>query len=113
ALDDQGAPTGTIPDDDSNAEAVRKIVSDIAGGVSGQIKIMHRAAYLLSIVGECWIGLVVRDASRETANGTNELPVDITRPGYQLEQWHVFGREDIKSAQSGIELKLPDGTKHE
>lgn len=113
ALDDQGAPTGTIPDDDSNAEAVRKIVSDIAGGVSGQIKIMHRAAYLLTIVGECWVGLVVRDASRETANGTNELPVDITRPGYQLEQWYVFGREDIKSAQSGIELKLPDGTKHE
>jgi hypothetical protein len=113
ALDDQGAPTGVIPDDDSNAEKVRKIVSDIAGGVSGQIKIMHRAAYLLSIVGECWVGLVVRDASRETATNGTELPVDITRPGYQLEQWYVFGREDIKSSQSGIELKLPDGTKHE
>jgi hypothetical protein len=113
ALDDQGAPTGVIPDDDSNAEKVRKIVSDIAGGVSGQIKIMHRAAYLLSIVGECWVGLVVRDSSRETGPNGAELPVDITRPGYQLEQWYVFGREDIKSSQSGIELKLPDGTKHE
>lgn len=113
ALDDQGAPTGSIPEDDSNAETVRRIVSDIAGGVSGQIKIMARAAYLLTIVGECWIGLVVRDETRETTSEGNDLPVDLSRPGYQLEQWYVFGRNDIKSGISGIELKLPDGTKHE
>lgn len=113
ALDDQGEPTGTIPEDDPNAERVRQIVNDIADGVSGQIKIMARASYLLTVVGECWIGMVVRDASRETAIDGNTLPVDITRPGYQVEQWYVFGRDDIKASQSGIELKLPDGTKHE
>lgn len=113
ALDEQGAPTGSIPDDDPNAERVRQIVNDIAGGVSGQIKIMARAVYLLTVPGECWIGMVVRDASRETGYEGNTLPVDINRPGYQLEQWYVFGKDDIKASNSGIELKLPDGTKHE
>lgn len=113
ALDDQGAPTGMIPDDDPNAEKVRRIVWDIAGGVSGQIKIMHRASYLLTVVGECWLGMIVRDASRETAIDGNELPVNIGRDGYQLEQWYVFGKEDIKASSNRIELKLPDGTKHE
>lgn len=113
ALDAQGAPTGSIPEDDPNAERVRQIVNDIAGGIAGQIKIMSRASYLLTVVGECWIGMVVRDTSRETVIDGNQLPVDINRPGYRLEQWYVFGRDDIKSSTSGIELKLPDGTKHE
>src|SRR5690606_1150306 len=113
ALDEQGAPMGSIPDDDPNAERVRRIVNDIAGGASGQAKIMARAVYLLTVPGECWIGMVVRDASRETGYEGNTLPVDITRPGYQLEQWYVFGKDDIKASNSVIELKLPDGTKHE
>lgn len=112
ALDDKGTPTGGIPDDDPNADTVREIVRDIAGGAVGQIKIMRRAAYLLTVVGECWIGLVVRDASRETSIDGN-APVDLTRPGYQLEQWYVFGRDEIKAGSSNIELRLPDGTKHE
>lgn len=114
ALDEQGAPMGEIPEDDSNAEKVRKIVNDIAGGVTGQAKIQERAAYLLSVIGECWVGMIVRDASRETAiDGTPTLPVDITRPGYLLEQWYVFGKEQINSTSNGLELRLPDGTKHE
>jgi hypothetical protein len=113
ALDDNGAPTGTLLEDDPNAETVRQIVSDIAGGAAGQAKILKRAAYLLAVVGECWIGLVVRDPAREESNDGNMLPVDITRPGFQLEQWFVFGQQQIGSSANTIELKLPDGTKHE
>lgn len=113
ALDDQGAPLGHIPDDTPSADTVRKIVNDIAGGVSGQAKLIHRAAYLLTVVGECWAGMVVRDAAREQSPDGNDLPVDLSRPGYALEQWYVFGRDQIKSSSSGIELKLPDGSKHE
>lgn len=112
ALDDQGAPTGSLDPDDPNAERVRKFVNDIAGGVSGQTKIVHRMAYLLSVTGECWLGLVVRDASRESALDGNVLPVDLNRPGFQLEQWYVFGRDEIKAGSNEIELRLPDGTKH-
>lgn len=113
ALDEQGAPMGDIPDDDTNAQRVRQIVNDIGGGVSGQAKIIQRTSYLLTVVGECWIGMVVRDAAQEETDTGNELPVDISRPGYQLEQWYVFGREQIKANSNGIELKLPDGTKRQ
>lgn len=112
ALDDQGAPTGNLDPDDPNADRVRKFVNDIAGGVSGQTKIVHRMTYLLSVPGECWVGMVVRDATRETALDGNVLPVDINRPGFQLEQWYVFGRDEIKAGSNQIELRLPDGTKH-
>lgn len=113
ALDDQGAPTGSLDPDDPNAQRVQEIVQGIAGGVSGQIKIMHRAAYLLSSVGECWIGVVLRDASREISiDGPGILPVDLNRPGYELEQWYVFGRDEIKAGNNTVELKLPDGTRH-
>ena len=113
ALDDQGAPMGDIPEDDPNAEKVRAIVNGIGGGVSGQSKLIQRTAYLLSVVGECWIGMIVRNAAREETTDGSPLPVDLTRPGYQLEQWYVFGKEQITTSVKGIELKLPDGSKHE
>lgn len=114
ALDDQGAPTGDIPEEDPNAEKVRDIVAAIGGGVTGQAKLVHRFAYLTSVVGECWIGMVVRDEAREETTDGSPLPVDLSRPGYQREQWYVFGKEQITtSSLGGISLKLPDGTKHE
>lgn len=113
AMDEQGAPMGDIPEDDPNAQKVRDIVNSIGGGVSGQAKLIQRAAYLLSVVGECWIGMIVRDAAREETIDGLALPVDISRPGYQLEQWYVFGKEQITSTPSGVILKLPDGSKHE
>jgi hypothetical protein len=112
ALDDQGAPTGSLDPEDPNAEKVLQIVNDIGGGASGQSKLVRRTAYLLSVVGECWVGLIVRNAAREETTEGNSLPVDLSRPGYQLEQWYVFGREQITQSSSTIELKLPDGTKH-
>lgn len=112
ALDPQGAPTGDIAEDDPHAETVRKIVRDIGDGVAGQAKLVDRAAYLLSIVGECWIGLVVRDPERETDSTGTGAPLDITRPGYPVEQWLVFGRDEIRSDSTAIVLSLPDGAKH-
>lgn len=112
ALDEQGAPTGSIADDDPNAVKVRQIVTDIAGGASGQARIIRRAAYVLSVPGECWIGMVVRDPSREETPDGSGLPIDVTRPGFQREQWYVFGRQQINVSNSEIELKLPDGSKH-
>lgn len=113
ALDDQGEPMGTIPDDDPNAKKVRDIVNAIGGGVSGQAKILHRSAYLLSVPGECWVGMVVRDAAREETYVGTPLPVDLDRPGFQREQWYVFGKEQISSSSSSLVLRLPDGSKHE
>ena len=112
ALDDQGAPTGSLSEDDSNADTVRQIVNDIAGGVSGQAKLIQRLALLLSVTGECWVGMVVRDAAREETPDGSPLPVDLSRPGFAREQWFVFGKNQISSTSNGIELKLPDGTKH-
>lgn len=113
ALDDQGVPMGDIPEDDPNAEQVREFVSAIGGGVSGQAKILQRCAYLLSVVGECWIGMVVRDTAREETYAGTPLPVDLTRPGFQLEQWYVFGKEQISASSTTVVLRLPDGSKHE
>jgi hypothetical protein len=113
ALDESGEPTGEIPEDDPNAETVRAIVNAIGGGVSGQAKLIQRLAYLLSVPGECWVGMVVRDEAREETTDGQPIPVDISRPGYQREQWYVFGKEQISSTPNGIELRLPDGTKHE
>lgn len=113
AVDDQGAPTGSLADDDTNAEKVRAIVNDIAGGVAGQAKLIRRAAYLLSVPGECWIGMLVRDPGREEVTDGVPAPVDVTRPGFQREQWFVFGREQISKSSDTLVLKLPDGTKHE
>lgn len=113
ALDDQGEPMGSIPEDDPNAEKVRDFVNAIGGGVTGQAKILQRTAYLLSVVGECWIGMVVRDAAREETYAGTPLPVDLERPGFQLEQWYVFGKEQITASSSSLVLRLPDGSKHE
>ena len=113
ALDAHGAPTGSLADDDPNATRVREIVNDIAGGVVGQARLIHRAAYLTSVVGEYWVAMIVRDAARETAVDGTMIPVDISRPGYDREQWYVFGREQLSQASNSIALKLPDGTKHE
>lgn len=113
ALDDQGAPLGSIPEDDPNAETVRRVVNDIAGGASGQTRVVQRAAYLLTVVGECWVAMVVRDPEREVGPAGGPLPVDVMRPGFQREQWYVFGSDQINSGPQGIELKLPDGTTHQ
>lgn len=112
AMDDEGAPMGDIPDDDPNAEKVRQIVNAIGGGASGQAKMIHRAAYLLSVVGECWVGMITRNKAKEETPDGSPLPVDLSRPGYQIEQWYVFGKEQITALPGGIQLKLPDGTKH-
>jgi hypothetical protein len=112
AMDEQGEPTGGIPDDDPLAAEIRKIVNDIASGITGQAKLVRRTAYLLSVVGECWIGMVVRDPSREEVPGGQPLPTDLNRPGFQREQWYVFGKDQIAASSQEIQLKLPDGTKH-
>lgn len=113
ALDESGAPTGNIPDDDPNGPIVQSIVADIAGGVSGQSRMLKRAGYLLSVVGECWVGMVVRDLSHEHNPDHSAPVVDVNRPGFDREQWYVFGREQITTGGAGkLELKLPDGSIH-
>lgn len=112
AMDEQGEPTGGIPDDDPLAAEIRKIVNDIASGITGQSKMVRRTAYLLSVVGECWIGMLVRDSSREEVPGGLPLPIDLNRPGFQREQWFVFGKDQIAASSQEIQLKLPDGSKH-
>lgn len=113
ALDESGEPVGSIPDDDPNAARVRELAADIAGGAAGQAQLMQRFAFLVSVIGECWIGVIQRDVSREEMPDGTPLPPEIGRPGYPAEQWLVFGREQISNTPNGLTLKLPDGVNHE
>jgi hypothetical protein len=55
----------------------------------------------------------VRDPAREESPDKTQPPIDVNRPGFQREQWFIFGRNQINVSGMGkIELKLPDGTKH-
>lgn len=113
AVDDHGAPTGSLADDDPNAERVRAIVNDIGGGIAGQSRLIRRGAYLTSVTGEYWVVMVVRDPAREETPDRSALPFDPNRPGFQTEQWYILGRNQITVGGGGkVELKLPDGVRH-
>lgn len=85
-----GSPTGRTDD-----AAVQAIVRDIAGGVTGQAAILRRFATLMTIPGEGFIAIIVRD----TEHGTGE-------------EWHVLSREEITRRNNRITLLLPDGGTH-
>lgn len=113
-LDENGKPTG-----DTDDTVVRDIVRDIAGGVTGQSAILQRHVFLLTIPGECWGAMLVRDPSREeNSDGSpvvaSELEALIGRSedGGFPEEWFTFGRDEISFRGQGIQLTLPDGRRH-
>lgn len=108
ALDDKGEPTGEV-DDSAEAEAVRRIVHAIGKDIAGRSNMLKRMALLLSVPGECWVGMIVRDPDPRV---TIETPEDLRDLIEATEQWFVFGRTQISSTGRRIDLTLPDGTKH-
>lgn len=85
-----GQPTGSIED-----EEVAQIVADIAGGPAGQSQMLGRLATFLTVPGDGWVAVIVR----ETTTG-------------EVEEWHVLSSEEITRRGTDIYLSLADGDSH-
>lgn len=111
-----GKPTGNVEDENPEAERVRQIVNDIGGGPAGQSQLLKRGVYLMTIPGEYWAAMIVRDPTREEEPDGSAValtPAALRNPAAAaLEQWYVFNRDEIKTKGEDIVLTLPDGTKH-
>jgi hypothetical protein len=89
---DTGLPTGS-----TDNETVAQIVRDIAGGVAGQSQLIKRMTVFLTVPGEGWAAMIVRD---------NE-------DGSTTEEWVTLSRDEIVKSQKKLEFTLDDGSKHE
>lgn len=105
---DTGRPTGGLEtDEDGNvsAEAARvmEYVRAIADGPLGQAALIARVVECLTVVGEVYVAVLVR---QEVDKATG-----VTRA---KERWYAVTREEIKTKTGeGAEIELPDKTKHE
>lgn len=94
---DSGLPTGGMdPDASGNLsreqQRVAEIARSIAGGPLGQAQMVKRLAECLTVPGEVWLAILIRD------DGEHWLPVT---------------REEMKNkAGGGVEIEMPDGQKH-
>ncbi len=107
-LDSEGKPTGSIADDNPDAEKVRKIVADIAGGAVGQSKMLLRGGLLVSVPGECWVAMIVRAPVDKDAEDILATLGELAN----YEEWHVLARSQISSTGRDVKLKLRDGSTH-
>ncbi|MCD5419765.1 hypothetical protein LRS71_09385 [Rhodococcus pyridinivorans] len=105
---DTGRPTGYTEN-----PTVRKIVRDIAGGVTGQSQILKRLATALTVPGEGFVSMIVRDSeSVETYSDGSPLSVEDQEQG-EFQEWIVLSRDEIKASGSdGLEFTLEDDSKH-
>lgn len=92
-----GLPTGGLAEDaDGNLSAeqqkVAQIVRDIAGGPLGQAQLLKRATECLTVTGELWVAILLRD------DGEHWLA--LTR-----EEWQQKTGDDI-------DIEMPDGVMH-
>lgn len=83
-----GQPTGETED-----KLVAETIADIAGGPAGQSQLLGRLATFLTVPGEGYIVIIVRDGQ---------------------EEWHVLSKEEVnkKAAGSEVEVTLNDGEKY-
>lgn len=92
-INSEGLPTGDIAEDNAEGQRVAEIVQAIAGGPLGQAQLIKRATECLTIPGEHWIVILVRDDG---------------------EHWLAITKEEWKSKAGGTaEIEMPDGTKHD
>lgn len=85
-----GQPTLSCDD-----ETVNRIVADIAGGPAGQAAMLRRLATGLTVPGEAWIAVILRDAD-----------------GAPMEEWHILSADEIVDRGGDVTLRLQDGTDH-
>jgi hypothetical protein len=115
-LDDRGMPTGGV---DLNATGepteegvrVQDIINGIGGSGLGAAKLLRRVAYVLSVPGECWIAMLVRNPAREQS-AISATPDAAAVRSDEPEQWFVFDRSEIRAGATDVTLLLPDGMSH-
>lgn len=97
-----GLPTGSIDKNDADGKRFAEIVQQAAGGQRGQAQLIKRVAEILTVAGELWIAILVRQ---------------VGPPGFKREtqQWFALTKREIERGQRGntVAVVLPDGTKHE
>src|SRR5690349_3233062 len=93
-----GLPTGGLTEDadgkvSGEAARVAEICKQVAGGPLGQSQLIKRVAECLTVPGELWIGILVRDDG---------------------EHWLALTRDEIRAkAGGGAEIEMPTGEKHD
>jgi hypothetical protein len=105
---DTGRPTGYTEN-----PTVQRIVRDIAGGVTGQSQILKRLTTGLTVPGEGFVAMIVRDSeSHDTYSDGSPLSVEDQEQG-EFQEWIVLSRDEIKASGSdGLEFTLEDDSKH-
>ena len=99
---DTGLPTGGIADDNTEGQRVADYVHAIAGGPSGQAQFIKRAVECLTVPGEFWVAVLIRNTMR-----AGRLTKDTV--------WLAVSRDEIEPARAGgtTRIRLPDGKKHD
>lgn len=92
-------PETGIPTGNTENTVVRDIVLAMAGGPLGQAQLIKRAVQCLTVVGETWIAILMRNdgVSRANKSGT----------------WLALSREEIVAGGRTVTIELPTGVKHE
>lgn len=104
---DTGRPTGYTEND-----TVRRIVRDIAGGVTGQSQILKRLATALTVPGEGFVAMIIRDGeSHDTYSDGSPLSTE-DQNALEFQEWVVLSRDELKSSGDKLEFTLQDETKH-
>lgn len=89
-VDSSGFPTG-----ETDAEAVRRIVADIAGGPAGQSSLLSKMATHLTVPGELYLAILQREED----------------DGRTVEEWHVLSSSEVTKGRNGdVTVRLPDGS---
>ncbi|QBI98281.1 portal protein [Mycobacterium phage Carthage] len=101
---DTGLPTGEVDiEEDPDAQIVADYVKGIADGPLGQAALIKRAVECLTVVGEVWIAVLIRQEKDP-----------VTGLAAPRARWYAVTREEIKSkAGETAEISLPDGKTHE
>lgn len=106
-IGEDGLPTGSTEN-----VRVQEIVQAIGGGAAGQSQMLNRLTLFLTIPGEGYTAMIVRDPSRE--KNADDSPLDPDQIGDPLaEDWFAFSRDEItKGGTNDLIFTLPDGKKH-
>lgn len=107
--DETGVPTGAT----ENAN-VRKVVHDIADGLTGQSQMLKRLAVFLLVPGEGYIAMIHRSASAvvDAAGRPDPLGAAVFGAKDRVE-WVTLSRDEVTATTTGdVVLALADGTKH-
>jgi hypothetical protein len=104
-----GRPTGSTEN-----EVAQRIVRDIAGGANGQAQMLKRMTISLTVPGESFVAMILRDpvAEAEALKTTSPLESILLGTRGPYEDWVTLTRDEVKSSSNKLEFTLADGIKH-